>query len=146
MDDRLTIGAVADRTGLATSALRYYEDQGLLSAERNTAGHRRYERAVIRRVSFIQFAQRIGLSLDEIRELLAALPDNRTPDEDDWARLSGTWRSRLDAHIATLERLRDKLDGCIGCGCLSLTRCEVFNPDDRVAIRGPGARFIIDPD
>ena len=146
MEDELTIGAVADRTGVATSALRYYEEQGLIAAERNAVGHRRYRRAVLRRVSFIQFAQRVGLTLDEIRELLADLPHNRTPDDDDWARLSSSWRSRLDTHIATLERLRDKLDGCIGCGCLSLTRCAVFNPDDRVASRGPGARFIIDPD
>ncbi len=145
MDDRLAIGAVAERTGVATSALRFYEEQGLIAADRNAAGHRRFERAVIRRVSFIQFAQRIGVSLEEIREVLDELPANRTPDDDDWARVSRRWRSRLDEHIAMLQRLRDNLDGCIGCGCLSMSHCSVFNPDDRVAARGPGPRLVLDP-
>lgn len=144
VEEALTIGAVAERTGVATSALRYYEDEGLIAADRNDAGHRRYRRAVLRRVSFIQFAQRVGLSLDEIRETLATLPDNRTPDDADWARLSRSWRPRLDEHIAMLERLRDRLDGCIGCGCLSMRHCKVLNPGDEAATQGPGPRYVID--
>jgi len=144
MSEALSIGAVADRTGVATSALRFYEQEGLISADRNDAGHRRYRRAVIRRVSFIQFAQQVGLSLSEIRDTLAALPDNRTPDDDDWARLARSWRPRLDAHIATLERLRDRLEGCIGCGCLSMRRCKILNPGDQAAERGPGPRYVIE--
>ncbi|MGF1597246.1 MAG: redox-sensitive transcriptional activator SoxR [Acidimicrobiales bacterium] len=144
MDDELTIGAVAERTGVATSALRFYEDQGLISAERNDAGHRRYRRAVLRRVSFVQFAQRIGLSLDEIRTTLDELPHDQTPDDDDWARLASSWRPRLDREIALLERLRDRLDGCIGCGCLSLTHCRVLNPGDQAGRGGSGARYVLD--
>jgi len=144
VDETLTIGAVAERTGVATSALRFYEDQGLIAADRNAAGHRRYPRSVIRRVSFIQFAQRVSLSLGEIRDALAALPDNRTPLDEDWARLSQSWRPRLEEHIAMLERLRDRLDGCIGCGCLSMSHCKVLNPGDEVAERGPGPRYVID--
>jgi MerR family redox-sensitive transcriptional activator SoxR len=144
VDDELSIGAVADRTGVATSALRYYEDEGLISADRNQAGHRRYRRAVIRRVSFIQFAQRVGLSLEEIRNTLAMLPDNITPSDEDWERLSQSWRPRLDEHIATLERLRDRLEGCIGCGCLSMSHCKILNPSDEVFERGPGPRYVID--
>ena len=144
MDDVLTIGAVAARTGVATSALRFYEDEGLIASDRNEAGHRRYQRGVLRRISFIQFAQRVGLSLDEIRDTLAALPDNRTPHDDDWARLSQSWRPRLDEHIAMLERLRDRLDGCIGCGCLSMSHCKVLNPGDGAAALGPGPRYVID--
>ena len=144
MDETLSIGAVAERTGVATSALRFYEDQGLIAADRNASGHRRYPRGVIRRVSFIQFAQRVGLSLGEIRDALATLPDNRTPLDDDWARLSQSWRPRLEEHIAMLERLRDRLDGCIGCGCLSMSHCKVLNPGDEAAARGPGPRYVID--
>lgn len=144
MDDALTIGAVSDRTGVATSALRYYEGEGLISADRNDAGHRRYPRAVLRRISFIQFAQRVGLSLEEIRTSLDTLPGNRTPTDRDWVRLSRSWRPRLDAHMAELQRLRDRLEGCIGCGCLSMSHCKVLNPGDEVAARGPGPRFVID--
>lgn len=146
VDEALTIGTVSDRTGVATSALRYYEDEGLISADRNDAGHRRYPRAVLRRIAFIQFAQRVGLSLEEIRATLATLPGNRTPADRDWVRLSRAWRPRLDEYIAELQRLRDRLEGCIGCGCLSMSHCKVLNPGDEVAVRGPGPRFVIDPD
>lgn len=146
MDAVLTIGEVAQRAGVATSALRFYEDQGLVHSERTDVGHRRYPRATIRRVSFIRAAQELGLSLDEIRSSLAALPDRRTPTEADWTRLAQEWRPRLDARIAMLERLRDKLDGCIGCGCLSLKKCQLFNPGDRAAERGTGPRYVLDDD
>ncbi|HEY8525762.1 MAG TPA: redox-sensitive transcriptional activator SoxR [Acidimicrobiales bacterium] len=146
MEDELTIGALSERTGVAPSALRYYEAEGLIHAERSPGGQRRYARATLRRVSFIRIAQHVGLSLDEIREALASLPDNRTPNEEDWARLSASWRPRLDAQIAMLERLRDRLDGCIGCGCLSLRYCRLLNPGDHVAERGPGPRYVIDED
>jgi len=140
---RLSIGAVAARAGVATSALRFYEEQGLIASERTPSGHRQYHADVLRRVAFIQAAQRVGLSLSEIREALATLPDNRTPNRKDWSRLSQSWRSRLDGEIAWLERLRDDLDGCIGCGCLSLSACALYNPGDRVAIRGPGPRILM---
>ena len=146
MDAVLTIGQVAARSGVATSALRFYEDQGLVHSERNVAGHRRYSRAVIRRVSFIRAAQELGLSLEEIRTSLASLPDRRTPTEADWARLAKEWRPRLDARIAMLERLRDRLDGCIGCGCLSLKKCQLLNAGDRAAERGSGPRYVLDDD
>jgi len=140
---RLSIGAVAARAGVATSALRFYEDQGLITSERAPSGHRQYHADVLRRVAFIQAAQRVGLSLSEIRDALATLPDNRTPNRKDWTRLSQSWRSRLDDEIAWLERLRDDLDGCIGCGCLSLSACALYNPGDRVAVRGPGPRILM---
>lgn len=140
MHEQLTIGEVADRTGVATSALRFYEDEGLLAPGRTAAGHRRYPRELLRRVSFIRAAQEVGIPLAEVREALAGLPDERTPTRRDWARLSEGWRDRLDDRIGALERLRDRLDGCIGCGCLSLERCEVLNPDDRAARHGPGPR------
>jgi MerR family redox-sensitive transcriptional activator SoxR len=146
VDEDLTIGALSQRTGVATSALRYYESEGLIHADRSPGGQRRYARATLRRVSFIRIAQQVGLSLDEIRSALASLPDNRTPDEKDWARLSASWRPRLDAQIAVLERLRDRLDGCIGCGCLSLSYCRLLNPGDHAAERGPGPRYILDDD
>ena len=135
----LTIGEVAQRTGAATSALRYWEDLGLISSVRTTGNQRRYERATIRRVSFIRAAQRVGLSLDEIGAALATLPDQRTPTARDWARLSRSWRGRLDEQIRRIERLRDDLDGCIGCGCLSLTTCALSNTGDWQAALGPGA-------
>ena len=135
----LTIGQVAERTGAATSALRYWEDLGLISSVRTTGNQRRYERATIRRVSFIRAAQRVGLSLDEIGAALATLPDARTPTATDWARLSRAWRGRLDEQIRRIEKLRDQLDSCIGCGCLSLRACALSNPDDALAVRGPGA-------
>jgi len=134
----LTIGQVAERTGAATSALRYWEDLGLISSVRTTGNQRRYERATIRRVSFIRAAQRVGLSLDEISAALATLPNGRTPTATDWARLSRTWRPRLDEQIRRIEKLRDQLDSCIGCGCLSLRTCALYNPSDVLAERGPG--------
>ena len=135
----LTIGQVAERTGAATSALRYWEDLGLISSVRTTGNQRRYERATIRRVSFIRAAQRVGLSLDEIGAALATLPDARTPTATDWARLSRAWRGRLDEQIRRIEKLRDQLDSCIGCGCLSLRTCALNNPPDVLAEHGPGA-------
>ncbi|MBI5089739.1 MAG: redox-sensitive transcriptional activator SoxR [Actinobacteria bacterium] len=144
LDVPLTIGAVSERTGVATSALRYYEAEGLLHAERSGSGQRRYSRDVLRRVSFIRVAQQVGLTLDEIREALRSLPDNRTPDEHDWHRLSSSWRPRLDEQIAMLERLRDRLDTCIGCGCLSLKVCRLVNADDVAGTRGPGPRYVLE--
>ncbi len=146
MDHDLAIGAVSDRTGVAPSALRFYEDEGLIHATRTPGGQRRYHRDTIRRVSFVRVAQQVGLSLDEIRDALASLPDSRTPTHKDWARLSASWRPRLDEQIAMLERLRDRLDGCIGCGCLSLGVCKLANPGDEAGARGPGPRFVLDPD
>jgi len=141
VSDVLTIGELAARCGVATSALRFYEDQGLIHAERNDAGHRRYARSVIRRVAFIVFAQRIGLSLDDIRDELSSLPRSRAPERADWAKLSTGWKARIDARIAELERLRDGLTECIGCGCLSLAHCQFANPGDRAARRGAGPRY-----
>ncbi|EWT03648.1 transcriptional regulator [Intrasporangium oryzae NRRL B-24470] len=138
MTASLTIGDVAHRTGTATSALRYWEDLGLIHSERTVGNQRRYERATIRRVSFIRAAQRVGLTLDEIAGALATLPERRTPTARDWARLSKAWRGRLDEQIRRIERLRDQLDSCIGCGCLSLTTCALNNPQDVLAERGPG--------
>jgi len=138
MQDALTIGELSARSGVPASALRYYERVGLIRAGRTTGNQRRYERAELRRVAFIRIAQRVGLSLDEIAEALASLPDGRTPTKADWTRLSARWRGRLDEQIDLLERLRDRLTGCIGCGCLSLQRCSLSNPDDEVADQGPG--------
>ncbi|HEY3096170.1 MAG TPA: redox-sensitive transcriptional activator SoxR [Acidimicrobiia bacterium] len=140
----LTIGALSERTGVAHSALRFYEAQGLIHATRSDGGQRRYPRDILRRVSFIRIAQQVGLSLDEIRSALSSLPDNRTPNKHDWERLSASWRPRLDGQIAMLERLRDRLTGCIGCGCLSLQACRLLNPGDAVAERGPGPRYILE--
>jgi MerR family redox-sensitive transcriptional activator SoxR len=140
--DLLTIGEVAYRSGVAPSALRYYESQHLISSTRTTGNQRRYERATLRRVAFIRSAQRVGLRLEEITEALSTLPGGRTPTRADWARLSKQWRSRIDEQIERLERLRDKLDGCIGCGCLSLQRCTLQNPQDYVSVRGPGAAYL----
>lgn len=139
----ISIGTLAARTGLAVSAIRYYETQGLLAAWRNAGGHRRFMRADIRRVSFIMIAQQMGVSLSDIRQLLDALPDQRTPTRDDWRRLSAVFRIHLDARIAMLERTRDTLDGCIGCGCLSLAKCKLYNPDDRAAAKGAGPRYLL---
>lgn len=144
MDESLTIGQVAARSGVAASALRFYEAQGLIHGERNDARHRRYSRAVIRRVAFIVFAQKVGLSLEEIRTELAKLPWNRVPERDDWAKLSGAWTRRIDARIAEIERLRAGLTQCIGCGCLSLDSCQLSNPGDRLMRRGPGPRMWIE--
>jgi MerR family transcriptional regulator, redox-sensitive transcriptional activator SoxR len=138
----LTIGELSERSGIATSTIRYYEDRGLIRSRRTPGNQRRYDRPMLRRLAFIRTAQRVGLSLEEIEEALSALPSNRTPTKADWSRLSRGWRPRLDAQIAQLERLRDTLDSCIGCGCLSLRRCSLNNPDDVVAPRGPGPVFL----
>jgi MerR family redox-sensitive transcriptional activator SoxR len=138
-----SIGEVAQRAGIATSALRFYEDNGLIQSDRNESGHRRYHADVLRRVSFIRTAQRVGLSLADIHEALGSLPDQRTPTAKDWERLASSWRPRLDDQIAVLTRLRDKLDGCIGCGCLSLTSCAIWNPDDAAAELGTGPRYLL---
>ena len=140
--DQLTIGELAERSGVARSALRYYEAQGLITAVRTSGNQRRYERATLRRISFIRSAQRVGLSLEEITEALSTLPGGRTPTKADWTRLSRDWRGRINDQIDRLERLRDRLDSCIGCGCLSLQRCSLSNPDDLVRSRGPGAVFL----
>ena len=137
----LTIGEVARRSGVAASALRFYEDRGLIRSERAGSGHRRYPRAVLRRIAFIVFAQRIGLTLEEIGKELARLPPDQVPTGRDWSRLSRTWTSRIDQRIGELERLRGGLTVCIGCGCLSLERCKLSNPGDRAARLGPGPRY-----
>jgi len=141
MAEMLTIGEVAQRSGVAASALRFYEERGLITSERAGSGHRRFRRAVLRRIAFIVFAQRIGLTLEEIGAELAKLPPDRAPNRRDWSRLSSSWTSRIDDRIAELERLKLGLTGCIGCGCLSLERCKLANPDDRAAARGPGPRY-----
>ena len=143
MAPTLTIGDVSRRTGVAASALRFYEDSGLIHAERTAGGQRRYRRDVIRRVSFIRVAQQVGLGLDEIRAYMSTLPDRRTPDRSDWERVAASWRPRLDEQIALLERLRDRLSGCIGCGCLSLDVCPLVNPADRLAAEGTGPRLLL---
>ncbi len=142
----LPIGALAERTGVAPSALRFYEAEGLIHATRSDGGQRRYTRDVIRRVSFVRVAQQVGLTLEEIRAALESLPDQRTPTEKDWHRLSTSWKPRLDEQIAMLERLRDRLDACIGCGCLSLKVCRIVNPHDIAHDRGPGPRYVLDAD
>jgi MerR family redox-sensitive transcriptional activator SoxR len=145
-DDLLTIGALAARSGVAPSALRFYESIGLIGSERSPGGHRLFPRSMLRRVAFVRIAQRLGLSLEEIGDALAMLPSNRTPTRAQWARLSRTWRRRLDARIAALESLRDDLAGCIGCGCLSLRRCRLYNPDDGAAALGAGPRYLLGDD
>lgn len=137
----LTIGEVSQRSGVASSALRFYEERGLIVSERAGSGHRRYPRPVLRRIAFIVFAQRIGLTLDEIGRELTKLPPDRAPTRRDWSRLSGGWTARIDQRIAELERLKDGLTECIGCGCLSLERCKLANPEDRAARQGPGPRY-----
>jgi MerR family redox-sensitive transcriptional activator SoxR len=141
MDDLLTIGEVAKRSGVAASALRFYEERELIRSERAGSGHRRYPRSVLRRIAFIVFAQRIGLTLDEIKSELDKLPPDRAPGRADWSKLSAGWSSRIDERIAELERLKAGLTECIGCGCLSLDRCKLANPGDRVGRSGPGPRF-----
>lgn len=139
----LAIGAVAARTGVAVSAIRFYEDQGLVESTRESSGHRRFERSTIRRISFIRICQQLGYSLDEIKTQLQALPHGRTPTEADWQRLAATFRSDIDARMAGLAELKDKLDGCIGCGCLSLQRCALYNKDDAAARLGQGPRYLL---
>ena len=141
--DLLTIGDFAARSGVAPSALRFYEKEGLIRSARTSGNQRRYQRSELRRVGFIRIAQQVGVSLDEIREALSALPENRTPTKADWSRLSARWRKRLEERITLMERLRDQLTGCIGCGCLSLQRCKLINPEDRLAATGPGPRKLL---
>lgn len=138
--DELTIGEAADRIGIATSALRFYEDRGLIQSRRTEGGQRRYARDVLRRVAFIRAAQSVGLSLTEIAEDLSRLPADKAPTKSDWARFGTQWQPRIEAQIRTLELLRDNLTSCIGCGCLSLDNCALFNPDDEAAAEGPEAR------
>ena len=145
METHLTVGEVAARSGFAASALRYYESEGLLTAERTEGGQRRYERSVLRRLAFIRAARHVGLSLDEIRDSLGELPRGRTPTKSEWTRISQLWRGRLDAEIEALRALRDGLDSCIGCGCLSLQRCRIANPGDVAGREGPGARYLPSP-
>jgi MerR family redox-sensitive transcriptional activator SoxR len=141
MSTLLTIGEVSRRSGVAASALRFYEERGLISSERAGSGHRRYPRPVLRRIAFIVFAQRIGLTLDEIGAALAKLPPERAPTRRDWLRIARAWTSRIGQRIAELERLKLGLAECIGCGCLSLDRCRLANPGDRAARLGPGPRY-----
>ena len=141
MSELLSIGEVSKRSGVASSALRFYEERGLITSERAGSGRRHYRRPVLRRIAFIVFAQRIGLTLEEIGGELEKLPENRAPTRRDWSRLSRGWTGRIDERIAELERLRAGLDQCIGCGCLSLDRCKLANPGDRAGSRGPGPRY-----
>jgi MerR family redox-sensitive transcriptional activator SoxR len=141
--DLLTITEVARRSGVASSALRFYESRGLIASERTGSGHRRYPRAALRRIAFIVFAQKVGLSLDEIAAELSKLPRNRVPERADWAKLSASWTRRIDDRMAELQRLKAGLTQCIGCGCLSLGQCQLANPGDAVARAGPGPRFWI---
>jgi MerR family transcriptional regulator, redox-sensitive transcriptional activator SoxR len=141
-DDLLPIGEVAHRSGFATSALRYYEREGLITAARSGGGQRRFPRSVLRRLAFIRAAQNVGLTLEEVAVALATLPASGTPSRADWARLSNSWRRRLDDQIAGLTALRDGLTSCIGCGCLSLSRCALSNAGDRASADGPGARYL----
>jgi MerR family transcriptional regulator, redox-sensitive transcriptional activator SoxR len=139
----ISITEVAKRSGIAASALRFYESEGLVVGSRSASGRRQYPREALRRVAFILAAQRVGLSLNEIREALAALPAKRTPTVEDWARLSKTWKPLVEARITAMVQLRDQLTSCIGCGCLSLKKCALYNPDDAAATRGSGARFLL---
>ena len=143
MSELLTIGEVSRRSGVASSALRFYEERGLIESERAGSGHRRYPRPVLRRIAFIVFAQHVGLTLEEIGAELAKLPAGRAPTRRDWSRLSAGWGTRIDARIAELERLKAGLTECIGCGCLSLDRCRLANPGDRAARLGAGPRYWI---
>lgn len=139
----LTIGELADRSGVATSALRFYEDKGLIASQRTSGNQRRYSRATLRRVALIRAAQRVGVPLSEVAAALASLPHDRTPRKNDWERLSKRWRSRLDEQIDAMVKLRDDLSDCIGCGCLSLKACALFNPDDAAARLGTGPRYLL---
>jgi MerR family transcriptional regulator, redox-sensitive transcriptional activator SoxR len=142
-DETLSIGEVADRTGVPISALRFYDAEGLISSTRSGGGQRRFPRDVLRRIAFIRIAQQIGLTLEEIAEALSSLPGERTPTVADWARVSKAWRSALDERIELLERVRDDLTSCIGCGCLSLHACQLYNPEDRARVLGQGPRYLL---
>ena len=139
----LTIGELSARSGVAPSALRFYEQEGLIGSQRTGGNQRRYERSELRRVSFIRIAQQVGISLERIRAALSELPDSRTPTKQDWEKLSRQWRAELDERIGMLERLRDNLTGCIGCGCLSLKSCALYNPGDVLAREGAGPRRLL---
>jgi MerR family redox-sensitive transcriptional activator SoxR len=143
LEKTISIGLLASRTGIAVSAIRYYEAQGLVSPERNAGGQRRFLRSDIRRLSFVQIAQQFGFTIGQIREQFEALPNGRTPTKDDWTKISGSFREELDQKIETLTNLREKLDSCIGCGCLSLTNCALYNPDDRAGKKGAGPRYLM---
>lgn len=140
--DELTIGEVSARSGVAPSALRFYERRGLISASRTDGNQRRYDRSVLRRLAFVQAGRAAGISLEQIGGALSTLPRGRTPGRRDWERLSNRWRDDLDDRIAVLSALRERLTTCIGCGCLSIDRCELLNPDDEAAAQGPGARYL----
>ena len=142
-DPLLSIGAVAERTGLAVSAIRYYESIGIISSDRASSGHRRFRRSTIRRLSFVMVCQRLGYSLDDIKDHLEALPEGRTPTEKDWTTMAASFAAELDRRMAELAQLREKLDGCIGCGCLSLERCAIYNADDKAAALGDGPRYLL---
>ncbi|HUW02887.1 MAG TPA: redox-sensitive transcriptional activator SoxR [Acidimicrobiales bacterium] len=142
-DPSLSIGDVVERTGVPASALRFYEAEGLIAAGRSVGGQRRFAREELRRISFIRIAQQVGMTLDQIRDTLASLPQERTPTKADWAKISRSWRPTLDEQIDTLVRLRDQLTDCIGCGCLSLEACALYNPDDRAARGGQGPRYLL---
>lgn len=142
-EDALSIGEIAERTGVSVSALRFYEAEGLISSTRSAGGQRRFAREVLRRIAFVRIAQQIGLSLDEISAALASLPGERTPTVADWARVSRAWRAALDERIQMLELVRDELTSCIGCGCLSLHTCRLYNPDDRARVLGQGPRYLL---
>lgn len=141
----LTIGQMARRTGLAVSAIRFYETEGLITANRNQGGHRRFARAQVRRVSFILIAQQFGLTLPQVKGVLQQLPQERTPNAKDWAIISEALQTHLDTKIAKLTHMRDSLDGCIGCGCLSLDACALYNPDDMLSKRGSGPVISLNP-
>lgn len=143
VNEGLSIGALAERTGLAVSAIRYYEAQGLIKPWRNTGGQRRFERSDLRRLSFVMIAQQFGFTLPQIKAELDRLPGGRTPTKADWVKISKGFRDALDAKIETLTKLRDNLDGCIGCGCLSLPSCALYNPVDRASEAGPGPRYLM---
>jgi MerR family redox-sensitive transcriptional activator SoxR len=142
LDEDLSIGAVAERSGIAPSALRFYEERGLITADRSEGGQRRYHRDVLRRLACIQAAQRVGLTLDEIGDALGHLPEHAGPGGKEWRALSASWRPLLDERIRLMEALRDQLDSCIGCGCLSLDRCQLANPGDRAGAAGAGPRYL----
>jgi MerR family transcriptional regulator, redox-sensitive transcriptional activator SoxR len=141
--EHLSIGEVAERTGVSVSALRFYETEGMVTPSRTPGGQRRFPRDALRRIAFIRVAQRVGLTLDEIRGALATLPEQRTPTAADWARLSRSWKSELDERIRLLQSVRDDLSSCIGCGCLSLQACRLYNPDDRARVLGQGPRYLL---
>ncbi|MDJ0922142.1 MAG: redox-sensitive transcriptional activator SoxR [Henriciella sp.] len=144
MKTGLSIGDLSVRTGLSVSAIRFYETKGLVTPDRNSGGQRRYEGSDIRRLSFVMIAQKMGFTIEQIVSLLKELPNERTPTRKDWTKISRTFRASLDQRIAMMERMRDNLDGCIGCGCLSLKRCALYNPEDKAWARGPGPRYILD--